>query len=166
MELRYSQLAKSNATINRTLPGSRMVRLSSLCLGLGDFEARLTFEMTLESEIRVRGEVSGSLNMACLRCNDSVNSIFAVPIDLIVFETEKDVEDWISNGKSVVEENVVVSGPVLEVLDLVEDELILHLPRVICSHCKSDNDENYVYSAGPEPEKTNPFSKLSEWGSH
>ena len=61
---------------------------------------------------------------------------------------------------------MVVSGPVLEVLDLVEDELILHLPRVICSHCKSDNDENYVYSAGPESEKTNPFSKLSELGSH
>ena len=166
MELRYSQLAKSNATINRTLPGSRMARLSSLCLGLGEFEARLTFEFTPDSEIRVIGEVSGSLNMACLRCNDSVNNSLVAPIDLIVFETEKDVENWVLKGKSVIEENVVVSGPMLEVLDLVEDELILHLPRVICSHCKSDNGENYVYSAGPESEKAHPFSKLSEWGSH
>ena len=166
MELRYSQLAKSNATINRTLPGSRMARLSSLCLGLDEFEARLTFELTPDSEIRVIGEVSGTLSMACLRCSDLVSSLVSAPIDLIVFETEEEVEGWVSGGKSVVEESVVVSGPVLEVLDLVEDELILHLPRLICLNCKSDNEENYVYSAGPEPEKAHPFSKLSDWSSH
>lgn len=166
MELRYSQLAKSNATISRSLPGFRMTRLSPLCLELGDFEARLSFELTQELEIRVIGEVSGSLSMACLRCTDPVSSLVSAPIDLIVFETEDELEGWVSGGKSVLEETVVVSGPVLEALDLVEDELILHLPRVICSNCKSDNDENYVYSAGPEPEKTHPFSKLSDWGSH
>ena len=165
MELRYSQLAKSNAKITRLVAGYRMTRLSSLCLGLGDFEARLSFELTQELETRVIGEVSGTLSMACLRCSDLVSSLVSAPIDLIVFETEEEVEGWVSGGKSVVEESVVVSGPVLEVLDLVEDELILHLPRLICLNCKSDNEENYVYSAGPEPEKAHPFSKLSDWGS-
>lgn len=165
MERRYSQLAKSNAKITRVLAGSRMKRLLPLCLEVNEFEAQLSFELTEESEIRVTGEISGSLSLACLRCDESVNSLVSAPVDVIVFESEEEVEKWIAGGKSIVEIDVVVSGPVLEVLDLVEDQLILHLPRVICSHCKSDNGKNYVYSAGPESEKTHPFSKLSEWDS-
>ena len=38
----------------------------------------------------------------------------------------------------------MVSGPSLNLMDLVEDELILGLLRVIRSQCKSDNGENYV----------------------
>ena len=163
MELRYSQLAKSNATISRNLSGTRLKRLLPLCQEVHDFEVQLSFELTQDSEVLVSGQVSGTLSTGCLRCNESVLSSVCLPIDLFVFETEEQVESWISKGQSTLEREVVVSGPVLELLDLVEDELILRLPQVVCSVCNSDNKENYVYSAGPEPEKASPFSELSEW---
>ena len=56
----------------------------------------------------------------------------------------------------------MVSGPSLNLMDLVEDELILGLPRAICSQCKSDNDDNYVYSSGPKVVKQSPFAGLSD----
>ena len=56
----------------------------------------------------------------------------------------------------------VVSGPSLNLMDLVEDELILGLPRAICSQCKSDNGENYVYSSGPKVVNKSPFAGLSD----
>ena len=87
MELRYSQLAKSNATISRNLAGKTLKRLLPLCQEVHDFQVQLSFELTQDSEVLVSGQVSGTLSTGCLRCNESVLSSMRLPIDLFVFET-------------------------------------------------------------------------------
>ena len=79
-----------------------------------------------------------------------------------MFESEDCLQTWLDQENDSVNKEVVVSGPSLNLMDLVEDELILGLPRAICSKCKSDNDDNYVYSSGSKVSNASPFAGLSD----
>tara|TARA_E500000331_G_scaffold37524_1_gene31281 strand:- start:192 stop:707 length:516 start_codon:yes stop_codon:yes gene_type:complete len=160
----YRQLAKTGAEIQRMLDGKDMERFSSICMEVGEFDVRLLFGFE-DSQVKVVGTIKGSVTHDCSRCNLPVGSELFVSIDALVFESEDRLQVWLGQDNNLMNKEVVVSGPSLNLNDLVEDELILGLPRAICSQCKSDNEENYVYSAGPKVANKSPFAELSDLSS-
>ena len=118
-----------------------------------------------DKQVKVVGTIRGSVTLDCSRCNLPVDSELSVSIDALVFESEDRLQSWLDQGNDLMDKEVVVSGPSLNLIDLVEDELILGLPRAICRQCKSDNEENYVYSSGPKVVNKSPFAGLSDLSS-
>ena len=157
----YRQLARTGAEIQRVLDGEKLERLASLCSDIGQFDVHLVFGFE-DRQVKVVGTVAGSVTLDCSRCNLPVGCECSLPIDVLVFESEDRLQSWLDHRNDSVTKEVVVSGPSLDLMDLVEDELILGLPRAICSQCKSDNGDNYVYSAGPKVVKQSPFAGLSD----
>ena len=157
----YRQLARTGAEIQRVIHGEKLERLASLCSEIGQFDARLVFGFE-DGQVKVVGTVEGSVTMDCSRCNLPIVCECSLPIDVLVFDSEDRLQSWLDHRNDSVSKEVVVSGPSLDLIDLVEDELILGLPRAICSQCKSDNGDNYVYSAGPKVVKQSPFAGLSD----
>tara|TARA_B100000579_G_scaffold1401_1_gene1112 strand:- start:60 stop:575 length:516 start_codon:yes stop_codon:yes gene_type:complete len=157
----YRQLARTGAEIQRVLDGEKLERLASLCAEIGQFDVHLVFGFE-DRQVKVVGTVEGSVTLDCSRCNLPVGCDCSLSIDLLVFESEDRLQGWLDHGNDSVSKEVVVSGPSLNLMDLVEDELILGLPRAICSQCKSDNNDNYVYSSGPKVVNKSPFSGLSD----
>ena len=164
--LKYSQLARAEAFVERQVKGHEMCRLSRLCVNLQDFAVGLSFGLTTEENILVDGKACGAVQLACHRCAGIVDSTISVKIDALVFESESQAQDWLADREKNIEKDVVVSGPILDIVELIEDELILQLPRVVCPDCESPTDEVYVYSAGQAEEKVSPFSDLSNWKSN
>ena len=160
----YRQLAKTGAEIQRMLDGRDMERFASICAEVEEFDVRLLFGFE-DKQVKVVGTIRGSVTLDCSRCNLPVDSELSVSIDALVFESEDRLQGWLDQDNDLVDKEVVVSGPSLNLIDLVEDELILGLPRAICPQCKSDNEENYVYSSGPKVVNKSPFAGLSDLSS-
>ena len=159
--LSYRQLAKTRAEIKRVLEGKKMERFAAMCREVDEFVVQLLFEFE-DMQVRVVGTVEGLVTLECSRCNLPVGCKCSLPIDALVFESEDCLQTWLDQENDSVNKEVVVSGPSLNLMDLVEDELILGLPRAICSKCKSDNDDNYVYSSGSKVSNASPFAGLSD----
>ena len=160
----YRLLAKTGAKIHRVLDGNKMQRFASVCTSVRDFEVRLLFGFE-DKQVKVVGTIDGSVALACSRCNLPVVTELSVSLDALVFESEHRLQSWLEQNDNSFNKEVVVSGPSLNLVELVEDELILGLPRATCSECKSDNDDKYVYSSGPKVVTKSPFAGLSDLNS-
>ena len=162
--LSYRQLAKTGAEIQRMLEGRDMKRFASMCEVVKEFDVHLLFGFE-DSQVKVVGTIKGNVTIDCLRCNLPVGRELSLSIDTLVFESEDRLQSWLDQENNATNKEVVVSGPSLNLVDLVEDELILGLPRAICLECNSDNEENYVYSACSKEENQGPFAGLSDLSS-
>ena len=155
----YRQLASGDVYKRQVLDGGKLERLASLCSDIGQFDVHLVFGFE-DRQVKVVGTVEGSVTLDCSRCNLPVGCECSLPIDVLVFESEDRLQSWLDNRNDSVSKEVVVSGPSFNLIDLVEDELILGLPRAICSQCTSDNGDNYVYSSGPKVANKRPLAGL------
>ena len=160
----YRQLAKTGAEIQRMLEGRDMKRFASMCEVVKEFDVHLLFGFE-DSQVKVVGTIKGNVTIDCSRCNLPVGKELSLSIDTLVFESEDRLQGWLDQDNDLMDKEVVVSGPSLNLIDLVEDELILGLPRAICPQCKSDNGDNYVYSSGPKVLDRSPFAGLSDLSS-
>jgi len=133
----YIELARAGAKILRQLDAQQCVRLGCAVKNLTPVDVELCFTMTQQGRVGVVGKARTQVEMDCHRCLESVNLMLDVDFDAVLAFDEKQAALWAKNatGQNV----VVVASPVLNELELIEDELLLQLPQKTCL------DENCQY---------------------
>ncbi len=168
-EPRYRELAQSRAHIERVLGAPQLPRLLDVCAENGERLAQdlavpvaLDFAVDDHGHITVTGNARCSAPLECHLCAEAVTCTFDAEVDAVL------VKDDAQAGKFGITRTVVVVGDTLDVATLVEDELLLQMPREICTDMQcarrpgmcygdSETEADMVRAA----ERPNPFEVLN-----
>lgn len=133
ISLRYVDLARTGADIDREVKAASCSRLKALVRGMSDGIASLSFSMDEQGRVGVSCTSSVSAFMPCQLCGEEREVTIQAEFEALLAEDEVTAAGW--KGSEVgdtVEDVILVAGPDLDVVELVEDELIMHLPTRVC----------------------------------
>jgi len=161
----YADLAKSEAVIDRQVPAQNCQRLVDCAINLQDIRARLSFAVDDRGRVAVAGKAETVLGLACQRCTEPVQVEVKAQIEAVLANSEDQAKLWREQDQAL--EIIVVSGPQLDVVELIEDEILLHLPAKVCMVAERVNYPKMSF--GPlveevEPDTHRPFAALSQMG--
>lgn len=127
----YRSLAQQRARVATELGAASLQRFADICEAVKGIAADLSFDHDGQTRIRVSGRVHCEAQLACHRCEQlvwrQVNSDFA---GVIAFDEEQ-AASWSQLDPDL--DILVVGGANLNVVELVEDELLLALPKRVCT---------------------------------
>jgi len=127
----YRSLAQQRARVATELGAASLQRFADICEAVKGIAADLSFDYDGQTRIRVSGRVHCEAQLACHRCKQlvwrQVNSDFA---GVIAFDEEQ-AASWSQLDPDL--DILVVGGANLNVVELVEDELLLALPKRVCT---------------------------------
>ena len=160
----YSELAKAHAVVNRELAPDACSRLRSMTMGLQAVRTVLEFAFDESERVFVRGVVEATVTLECQLCMEPMAYPMSLAVDAVLAESEGQAVAWRSDDSGV--NIIVVSSAELDPVELVEDELLLHLPTRVCqmSECERRPQLSYGPDGEKQPEETHrPFAALADW---
>lgn len=152
------QLAESGEGISGSLPLGALQRLASLlCDRSGAVDFRLEFGKNEQGLVRIRGEYSTQLLVACQRCLEPLVLRMANPIDVAL------VPGALEAGQLPGEiEPLTLADGQIHLASFIEDEMLLGLPmapRHEPGRCPQQTD----LEAETGPARNRPFAVLKDY---
>lgn len=158
----YVDLAKAGAQIVRELPVESCLRLAAQCKNVASVEVQLRFFWDEQSRVGVDGSAVAEVELECQLCIEPVRRILQASVRGILARSEIEAQVWRDAEERL--EIIVVSGPQLDILELVEDELLLHLPSQVCDDSACENRPALSYGEDDlsvPPDTHRPFAALA-----
>ena len=146
--LTYQSLGQRKALVERVVRSEQMSRLEQECTELGDLQVKLYFDRDARYRVVVEGVIEASAKLPCHLCQESVPYILRTTFNATIASTEEQAEYWSSGEESADLNIVVIEGPRLDIVELVEDELLLDLPGQVCVDLNCGNRPAMVYDDG------------------
>lgn len=173
-ELRYCELAQSRAHIERVLVASQLPRLLDICAGDNARAApdlavpvELDFAIDEHGNTTVSGNARCTAPLECHLCAEAVLCTYQAELDAVLVENDAAAGEFDRAGFGI-EKTVVVVGDTLDVAALVEDELLLQMPREVCTDLQCPRRPDMCYGDAATDtdlavvtERPNPFRVLS-----
>jgi len=149
----YVDLAKAGAVIRRDIPASAFTRLHALVHDLEPVQAELSFGQDAHGHTWVKGYAHARMRVECQACSEPVAMDFAATLDGVLVPSEAEARVVAQALREASDANrdlsvIVVAGPELNEVDLVEDELLLQLPSQVCADMTCERRPAMTY--GPE----------------
>ena len=168
----YKGLAQKNGVLNLMVRGTELTRLIQVCSLAEDVRVEARFRLDEHGRVCVAADLSTRVDLECHLCNEPVAWPMQIAFEAVVAFNERQAEEWSewsAPSSSKTEHIVVAAGQYVDVAELIEDELILGLPRQVCfdQQCKNmpelhfaDNDSEAL---GTVPsDRQMPFKGLKE----
>ena len=157
----YTDLAKSGATIRREIAASDCERLTAVVDSLDSVNTELKFSFDQDQRVRVEGHAVARVKMPCQLCMSSVTLELTSTVEGMLASSEGEAQTWRLEDES--QSIIVTSGPELNELELVEDELLLRLPSQVCSDTECERRPALTYGPDvPVQDTHRPFAGLDE----
>ncbi|XOV81602.1 MAG: YceD family protein [bacterium] len=158
----YVELAKTSAKIVRALPAHSCMRLAAECKSVAWVKTELQFYWDDNARIGVVGRAEAQVEVQCQLCIEPVAYHLQASVDGVLARSEIEAQAWQALDERL--DIIVVSGPQLDILELIEDELLLRLPSQVCADNACGNRPALSYGddqAGPV-DTYKPFAALAE----
>lgn len=146
--LTYQSLGQRKALVERVVRSEQMSRLEQECTELGDVQVKLYFDRDARYRVVVEGVIEASAKLPCHLCQEPVPYNLRTTFNATIASTEEQAEYWSSGEESADLNIVVIEGPRLDIVELVEDELLLDLPGQVCVDLDCGNRPAMVYDDG------------------
>jgi uncharacterized metal-binding protein YceD (DUF177 family) len=146
--LTYQSLGQRKALVERVVRSEQMSRLEQECTELGNLQVKLYFNRDARYRVVVEGVIEASAKLPCHLCQESVPYNLRTTFNATIASTEEQAEYWSSGEESADLNIVVIEGPRLDIVELVEDELLLDLPGQVCVDLNCGNRPAMVYDDG------------------
>lgn len=159
-------LARDGTRFELVLPQSQLKRLGDM-LASDDNDVQITALFSRRKDhIVISGRLKTRFALICQRCLESMDVDISEPFELIFVESEQKADDLPKELDPVVLDD---QGHI-HVVDLFEDEVILHVPEVPkhsdMSVCNQGPTEFGDLPAEMEEGKPNPFAALKNLNLH
>lgn len=159
-------LARDDTRFDVVLPQSQMQRLGDILLTT-DHDIHCTAIFSRQKNIvLVKGDIKTTFTMECQRCLQPVDIDIDVPYELVFVEDEEKAEALPEQFDPV----ILDEHGNIQVIDLFEDEVILHVPEVPrhseVSTCEMVKTEFGKLPSDVEEGKPNPFDALKDLQLH
>jgi uncharacterized metal-binding protein YceD (DUF177 family) len=139
----YVDLAKAGAQIQRDISPAVCNRLTSVAEQLEAVNTDLRFFWDDQGRVNVTGRANASLQLACQLCSQPVTFEVEAHVTGVLAGSEAEAIAWREDDMSL--NIIVVSGPELDELELVEDELLLQLPSQVCVDADCEQRPDMAY---------------------
>jgi len=163
--LRYVELARQGARIERSLAGADLPRWSQV---VDDAEhkwhvqAVLDFSLDDRGLVWVKGRYESRAGLLCTRCSEVLEYAFSGELSTCIVDNENQAD------KLAVDCDVLVAeGGLVSLAEIVEDELLLAVPERLCDANECERVLPLSYPAagadapGADEERENPFEVLA-----
>ena len=159
-------LARDGTRFQLVLPQDRMKRLAAVVLG-SDHDILVTALFSRRKDhIVVSGRIKTTFALECQRCLEPMSVIVDEPYELVFVENQEQAEALPKQLDPVITDE---HGQI-HVVDLFEDEVILHVPTIPkhedSSECRVAKTEFGDIPADVEEGKPNPFEALKNLHLH
>ena len=151
------ELGARAASLQGRIPLSSFARLGAL-IERGDEAARVALQFALDEQRRctVDGEIEVGLWTRCMGCVQTVAHELRVSIHLVLVRSDADATAMMG-----VADCVVLGGEPIALAALLEDDLILSLPEIVCGRLAAcPNRPQLEY--GENTVAASPFSALAK----
>lgn len=131
----YKSLAQKNGIVNRVVPADELPRFAAACKLAEDVKVEARFRLDDHGRVCVAAELSARVDLDCHLCNESVLWPMSIAFEAVVAFDEQQANEWTERSASSrreLEHIIVAAGQYFDVAELIEDELILGLPRQVC----------------------------------
>ena len=159
----YVELAKAGATIVRDIPAQSCPRLAAECKSVESVKVDLHFFWDEDARISVSGRAEAYVELDCQLCTEPVRSRLLAIVQGALARSESEAQAWRDVDDKL--DIIVVAGPQLDILELVEDELLLRLPSQVCVDSKCANRPALSYGEDLTSTSTDthrPFAALAD----
>ena len=147
----YVDLAKARAKIERDIAPEECARLLAQSLALTAVKADLGFYWDDQGRINVAGSALATMKLTCQACSQPLALDIEAEIVGILVRSELEAQTLKNDADEL--KVVVVTGPELNEVELVEDELLLRLPSQVCvdANCERRPNMSFGPSLAVEP---------------
>ncbi|MEM9624358.1 MAG: YceD family protein [Pseudomonadota bacterium] len=174
-KLKYLDLARAGAVIEREVRAADCGRLAEIVADLADGRVELQFTLDDDGSVHVRGTAQMDCQIDCHLCLSPQPFQLQAAFSGVVAQKEPEHTDDadVPSGETHNwdAQPIIVADGHLNVVELVEDELILHVPNRVCFD--ADCTRRPVMEFGPvepqggtssstRPEADNPFAVLRD----
>lgn len=131
----YKGLAQKNSVLTCTVPSQQLPRLQEACEGAEAVDVDMRFRFDEFGRICVNATTRAVLQIECHLCREPVSWRMNVDFDAIIAHDDAQAAEWLSLSarKDGLPDNIIVAASKdLNVAELIEDEIILQLPRQVC----------------------------------
>jgi len=159
----YADLAKAGAEIKRDIAPDTCARLKAMVADLQAVDTRLRFHMDEYGQVCVLGQASASAQLSCQLCAEPVTLQVRAELDGVLVYSEHEAQQLRETSQE--HTAIIVSGPELNAVELVEDELLLQLPVQVCADINCERRPPMDYGPANEDAQTDtyrPFAVLAE----
>ncbi|MCR9261353.1 MAG: YceD family protein [Pseudomonadaceae bacterium] len=158
----YVELAKAGSKIAREVPAQSCLRLAAECKSVQSVKTELAFGWDKKSRIAVSGQAEADVELHCQLCIEPVTRHLQASVEGVLARSEIEAQAWKEEDDQL--DIIVVSGPGLDILELIEDELLLRLPSQVCVDrlCANRPALSYGEDEGPATDTYKPFAALAE----
>lgn len=159
-------LARDGTRFELSLPQSHMKRLSGI-LSSADNDVQVTALFSRRKDhILISGKLNTEFSLHCQRCLEPMSVKISESFELVFVENEEKASELPQELDPV----VLDENGHIHVVDLFEDELILHLPNIPkhsdLTACTLGQTEFGELAADVEEGKPNPFEALKNLNIH
>lgn len=159
-------LARDGTRFELVLPQSQLLRLGDI-LSSTDNDVQITARFSRRKDhILISGRMETRFELQCQRCLEPMNVDISEPFELIFVESEQEASELPNEFDPVVLDE---TGQI-HVVDLFEDEVILHVPDIPkhsdMAACQLEKTEFGDLPADVEEGKPNPFEALKNLNLH
>ena len=156
--VRPYELGTREAVLKARIPLASFERLAALLLS-GDGELAVVARFALDEHRRctISGEVSGTVQLHCQGCAEDMG--YELRHDVVTMLVRTDEE-----AKSLMPalDVLVVADDEISLVEILEDELILNLPEVVCGRFDACPNRPRLQYGAAEEVADSPFSGLSD----
>lgn len=125
--LRYVQLARQGARIERSFAGDDLPRWAQLAYGEWSVQAAFEFYRDADALSWVKGEYQARAELLCTRCSEVLEHAFTGQVNVCIVGTDAQANELAGDY------DVLVARPDADLMaDIVEDELLLAVPEWLC----------------------------------
>ena len=158
--LRYVELARQGARVERSLAGSDLPRWGQLVEAGWSVQIVLEFSRDARGLSWVTGEYQARAGMLCTRCSEVLGHALSGQLTMCIVGDEGRASELASTC-----EVLVAHGDTVLLADIIEDELLLALPEQLCVTDECERMLPLAYpGAGEAPleqPESNPFDVLA-----
>jgi uncharacterized protein len=158
----YVELAKAGAKIARDVPALSCRRLAAECKSVRSVKTELQFYWDKNSRVGVTGHAQAHVELQCQLCVEPVARHLQATVEGVLARSEIEAQAWKDEDDKL--DIIVVAGPQLDILELIEDELLLRLPSQVCTdtNCGNRPALSYGDDQGRSADTHKPFAALAE----
>lgn len=162
----YVDLARVEASLERTVAADSFERLTQQCISLDPIQACLSFRFDEHKRVRVRVQVDGKCELSCQLCLEAQSWELNDHFDVVLARDEPQAQQWREGGMDRGLGVVVTDSAELDLVVLIEDEIMLSLPSQVCTDDSCSRRPQLDYG-GDDVEKAlqrkpNPFAELEK----
>lgn len=154
-EVKPYELGARSAWLQGRIPLVNFARLSAL-IAQGDDAVQVSLQFALDDQRRcvVDGDASVGVRLRCLGCVQDVPHALRVAVRLLIVRSDEESAALIG-----ITDSFVLEAEALALSALLEDDLILGLPEIVCGDMTACPNRPAL-TFGEQVEATSPFGAL------